>query len=517
MSQSILLSLDLQNRSAFRGEIEIHLEPRVFDLLVVLAQNQGQLVSKDKLVTYVWGGRAISDSAISTCVKTARSVLDDDGQRHRAIKTVYGKGFLLLDGILELVEKTALTSTDRIATNHYRKPKVAVLPFHFEQGNAAGEFCALSMHEEMTTTLSRTKALFVISKNSSQLLSSRNMDPSECALQLGAKFGIYGQISSRDGKFRANIHLVDAEDNTIIWSESFTNRISNIFDVQHEIAISVCNSVIPKIRNLEIEAVARKPPANLNAYELVLRAFPLVWHLKEGDNNTAITILENALGLDPDYPLANALFAWCLTQKFMYFWHGSRSREELKTRSLEMALAFIEREPEDPLLLTVYSNIMSNIGQSREAKRAVDAAVGLDPSLSWAWNRSAWLAGYDCEVGKSLERFKLSLDLSPFDTMNFNAYFGMAQAHFINEDYREASRFLDRTLGLRPDAIFVHRLRTATKFFQNEPHEARASLMVLKKHSPGLTVDLIRKTVPIKDKAVLERLCFGLASAGLQT
>lgn len=509
------MSLSLQNRRAFRGESEVHLEPRVFDLLVLLTQNQGQLVSKDTLVSDVWGGRAISDSAIATCMKAARSILYDDGRSQRAIKTFYGKGFLLLEGMIELIEGEASTPTDRIAINHYRKPKVVVLPFRFESGSEPGKFCALSMHEEITTTLSRTKALFVISKNSSQLLTSQDTDPSEFARGLGAKFGIYGQISNHQDRFHANIHLVDAQDGAIIWSESYTDLISNIFDVQRNIAISVCNSVVPKIRNLEIENVARKPPANLNAYELVLHAFPRVWHLKEEDNNLAISTLVTALGLDPEYPLANALFAWCLAQKFMYFWTDNRNRDELKTKSLEMALAFIEREPEDPLLLTIYSNIMSNIGQSYEAKRAVDSAVSLDPSLSWAWNRSGWLAGYDCEVSKSLERFKLSLDLSPFDAMNFNAYFGMAQAHFINEDYQEASSLLDRTLGLRPDAVFVHRLRAATKFFQNEHDEAKASLKALKRHSPGLTVDLIRNTVPIKDKDVLERLCFGLAGSGL--
>ena len=83
-------------------------EPQVLSLLFLLIENRDRLVSKDELVETIWDGRAVSDSAISSRIKSARKLLGDDGDAQRLIRTVHGKGFRFVGDVC--VEEDANTN-----------------------------------------------------------------------------------------------------------------------------------------------------------------------------------------------------------------------------------------------------------------------------------------------------------------------------------------------------------------------------------------------------------------------
>src|SRR6476646_9831309 len=85
--------LDLRKFELRQNDRLLSVEPQVLSLIFHLVENRERLVSKDELVATVWGGRAISDSAISSRIKSARKLLGDDGEAQRLIRTVHGKGF----------------------------------------------------------------------------------------------------------------------------------------------------------------------------------------------------------------------------------------------------------------------------------------------------------------------------------------------------------------------------------------------------------------------------------------
>ena len=85
--------LDLRKFELRRNDCLLSAEPQVLSLIFLLVENRERLVSKDELVATIWGGRAISDSAISSRIKSARQLLGDDGEAQRLIRTVHGKGF----------------------------------------------------------------------------------------------------------------------------------------------------------------------------------------------------------------------------------------------------------------------------------------------------------------------------------------------------------------------------------------------------------------------------------------
>src|SRR6266550_9629075 len=85
-------ALDIERRELRRGEEPIALEPQVFDLLVYLVRNRGRVVSKDDLNQSVWGGRIVSDSALTSRLNAARKAVDDSGAEQRVIRTVQRRG-----------------------------------------------------------------------------------------------------------------------------------------------------------------------------------------------------------------------------------------------------------------------------------------------------------------------------------------------------------------------------------------------------------------------------------------
>ena len=94
-------ALDAGRRELRRGGDLIAVEPKVFDLLVHLIANRERVVSKDDLIAAVWGGRIVSESALTTAINAARAALGDSGEAQRLIRTLPRKGFRFVGEVRE--------------------------------------------------------------------------------------------------------------------------------------------------------------------------------------------------------------------------------------------------------------------------------------------------------------------------------------------------------------------------------------------------------------------------------
>src|SRR5215472_9676477 len=92
---------DIERRELRRGAEPVALEPQVFDLLVYLVRNRGRVVSKDDLIHGVWGGRIVSDSALTTRLNAARRAVNDSGAEQRVIRTVQRRGVRFIGEVSE--------------------------------------------------------------------------------------------------------------------------------------------------------------------------------------------------------------------------------------------------------------------------------------------------------------------------------------------------------------------------------------------------------------------------------
>ncbi len=115
--------LDLGRIVFRRAGIDVALEPQVFDLLSVLIERRGAMVRKEELLDEVWGDRFVSESALTTRIKSVRQAVGDDGTNQRVVRTVHGKGYEFIAEV-RVVEDRARSPRPR--TRAQRRSDVAV-------------------------------------------------------------------------------------------------------------------------------------------------------------------------------------------------------------------------------------------------------------------------------------------------------------------------------------------------------------------------------------------------------
>src|ERR1700739_3717920 len=101
--------LDTDRRELRRGRAIIPVQPQVFDLLEYLISNRERVVTKDDMLDVIWGGRIVSESALTTRINAARTALGDNGEEQRLIRTLPRKGFRFVGAVREARESADTT------------------------------------------------------------------------------------------------------------------------------------------------------------------------------------------------------------------------------------------------------------------------------------------------------------------------------------------------------------------------------------------------------------------------
>ncbi len=168
--------LDLKRRELRRGTMLVDIEPKAFDLLVFLVQHRDRVVTKDDLLQAIWGGRIVSDSALTTRINAARRALGDDGATQRLIRTFTRKGIRFVGEVMETPDQARPAVAD--------KPSIVVMPFRNMSGDPEQEYFAYGMVEEIITALSRIRWLFVIAGNASFTREGQTVDVKQVGREL---------------------------------------------------------------------------------------------------------------------------------------------------------------------------------------------------------------------------------------------------------------------------------------------------------------------------------------------
>ena len=150
--------LDIDRRELRRSGKPIALEPQVFDLLVYLVQNRDRVVSKDDLLEAVWGGRIVSDSALTSRITAVRKAVGDDGGAQRLIRTAPRKGIRFIG---EVREEAGAAPASAPAP----RLSIVVLPFENLSNDPDQEYFADGITDDLTTDLSRISGSFVIARS----------------------------------------------------------------------------------------------------------------------------------------------------------------------------------------------------------------------------------------------------------------------------------------------------------------------------------------------------------------
>jgi TolB-like protein len=261
---------DLHSRSLSRDGIQVALGGRALDVLVVLAAAAGETVSKDEMLVRVWPGLTVEENNLQVQISTLRKALGEGW-----IVTVPRRGYRLV-----VPNDTASAPPSDQFTG---KPSIAVLPFVNMSAEAEQEYFADGMAEEIITTLSRYRSIFVIARNSSFTYKGRAADVRQIGQELGVRYLVEGSVRRDKSRIRIMSQLVDTETGSHIWAERFDRDLADLFAVQDEITQAIVAALAPAISHAERQRAMKRPPENLGAWEAYQRS---LWYWsKQGSEN----------------------------------------------------------------------------------------------------------------------------------------------------------------------------------------------------------------------------------------
>jgi adenylate cyclase len=298
------------------------------------------------------------------------------------------------------------------------KPSIVVLPFDNMSAEAGNDYLADGIVEAITAALSCIRSFFVIARSSAFTYKGRATNAREIGKELGVAYLLEGSVQKAGNRLRITVQLIETEGGAHVWSSRYDGTLEEFFDLEDRITQQVAGALQPSIRIAEIERSRRKRPQDLGSYDYTMRAMPHVWALEKGESAKALELLEKALLIAPEYPLALALAGWCHAQRSVYNWADDIAGSQAAAWSLAERAADLSGD--DPLILAVLGAVHTFVRNYGTARVLLERAVALDPNCAWAWSRLGWIENYADQPHKAIGNFERALRLSPIDPMNFN-------------------------------------------------------------------------------------------------
>jgi adenylate cyclase len=392
------------------------------------------------------------------------------------------------------------------------KPSIVVLPFDNMSAEAGQDYLADGIVEAITAALSCIRSFFVIARSSAFTYKGRATNARDIGRELGVAYSLEGSLQKVGNRLRIIVQLIETEGGAHVWSSRFDGAIDEFFDLEDRITQQVAGALQPSIRIAEIKRSRRKRPQDLGCYDYTMRAMPHVWTLEKDESTKALELLEKALTIDPEYPLALVLAGWCHAQRAVYTWVDDIEGSQAMARSLAERAADLSGD--DPLVLAVLGAVHTFVRNHGTARVLLERAVSLDTNCAWAWSRLGWIENYSDQPDKAIENFERALRLSPIDPMNFNNYVGIGSAHEISERYEEAAALFRRALVERPNAVWIYRALAAALSGAGRIEEAKQALVEVLRYYPDLTISKVRQAMVFSD-AALDRMAENFRRLGL--
>lgn len=431
------------------------LGPRAAGLLQRLIEQAGQLVSKESLIATAWPGLVVEESNLTVQIAALRRLLSESGGA-AWIETMPRRGYRYVGPPISLAPTTSLLD-DSTAFGPSDKPSIAVLPFSNLDGDDEHAYFADGMVDDIVNGLARIRWLFVIARSSTLKYGSA-VDSEHAGRDLGVRYLLTGSVRMSSNRVRIACQLVDAANGVQVWSERYDRALSDVFDLQDEVAIAVLGAIEPTLRQAEARRVRRKRPESLHAYELVMRAQADVFSGMPEQSTRALELLEQALKLEPGYALAHAYSAMCHHNLFL---RGGLVETNLEG-SINHARAAMASGQDDALALTFAGFSMGMDAHDRTAAfAAFESALAISPSSALTYILGGVLSGWSGAAERAIEWGRFGLRLSPFDGWAFAAWHAIALGHFKAGNFDAAAESATRAIQANPAHSISYMLQAA--------------------------------------------------------
>ena len=492
-SPSSRFRLDLGRYQLLDGTSPVALERQPMELLKLLAERPGQLVSREEIAAALWrdGVFVDTDRNINSIVRKVRQALKDNPDQPKFVETVIGKGYRLIGPVEISPKEPAATATPPIEPEFLPPPvdiharrrpigwawaltaciavaaavwfvvrtartdgadppirSIAILPLENVSGDAAKEYFADGMTQELTTELAQNQDLRVISHTSVQQYKGSRKSVPEIARELHADALIEGSVLASGDRVRVTAQLIRATSDRSIWSNSYERDMRDVVGLQRNLAEDIAEQVKIKLRIDKTAKSAKQViPAAHDAY---LRGLYEYDKSTEASLRAAIANFQQAIAQQPNYAEPYAAMADSYVQLGVLYWPPPQAMPQAKTAALKA----LELDPNlsdahEALGSVYYYYEWDWPATEREAR----TAIALNPSNPYAHDL---LGAYYGTLGRFQENrheLQLGRELDPHSSVILA---DIVFWTFMSRDYDLAISSGEEVVSAQPDNAFAH-------------------------------------------------------------
>ena len=340
---------DVQTGELTKHGKRIRLQEQPFQLLVMLLEKPGEVVTREELRSRLWPRTIVDfDHGLNKAISKIREVLGDSSEHPRFVETVARRGYRFLadvavvrdgraytgarepasagppiaspslesardiGGQYNLVRRlfglgllVAIASAAALALYH-RAPlspefhSLAVLPLENLSGDPSQEYFADGMTDELITRLAQISTLRVISRTSTMTYKNVHKSLAEIASELNVDAVVEGSISRSADRIRVTAQLIDARNDKHVWAQSYDEDIRDALVLQSRITRAIAEQIRANLNAQELATLDKLKTVNPEAYEAYLKG-RYFWNKRTADGlRTAIEYFSRAIEIDPN-------------------------------------------------------------------------------------------------------------------------------------------------------------------------------------------------------------------------
>lgn len=356
-------------------------------------------------------------------------------------------------------ERTAGPMVERAAPGRMafplpEKPSIAVLPFDNLSGDAAEDYFADGMTDDLITDLSKVSGLFVIARNSVFTYKKKPVKVQQVAEELGVRYVLEGSVRRAEGRIRINAQLTDATTGRHVWAERYDREYRDIFKLQDLVTQQIVEALAVQLSEGEKARLKTRYTDDLKAHEYYLRGQQTLHSFSISypeELNTALLMYEEAIRRDAGF--ARAYIGHALAS--FYAWRvayvvPNRSVIAAREQAQDSIMKALALEPKLPSAYTVLALILLADDKTDAAVAAAANAVDLDPNNADSHVAHAYILTKTGQHEEALRVMAKAYRLNPKPPPHYDLFQG--KILFDNRRYAEAVASLEQGLRRQPRA-----------------------------------------------------------------
>ena len=511
--------LDLARGELRRDGEALPVEPQVFALIAFLVERRERLVSRDEIFEKLWEGRIVSDSALTSRIKSARKALGDDGKSQRFIRTVHGKGLRFVAGVRiqrePIFDAQSSSPTSSPATGepgHDARPSIAVLPFVPVGKGDDWSSLADGLPHELIAELARLRWLLVVARASSFRLRADNIEPREVGRLLGVRYCLSGTVEVTGKRLAVTAELADASVGDVVWAERYSGYVDDVHTMREQISASILSQLEVHIPLHEASRARLAVPDSLDAWSTYHLGLQHIYRFNREDNAVAARLFRRAIELDPGFARAHAGLSFVHFQTAFLRQTSDRDGEVASAR--QCAQRGVDLDPLDPFVNFTMGRTYWLESDLDRAYSWLDRATSLCPNYAQGLYAKAWtesMAGAALDARAHLD---MSMRLSPLDPLYYAMLSARGLTHITLGEDQEAADWTDRGARAPGAHSLIAMIAASASQLAGRVDSARAWADDVRQRSPGLTAADFFRAFPIQDSGQRQRMADALATLG---